>query len=468
MKKIQLTIEDLFNVQTSEIFNPDEYKPVSSVSIDSRNIAKNSIFIAIKGKTFDGHDFIQDAINNGAACVVINKKRLKDFSDLQIPFVTVKNTTLALGDIARIWRNKLRTKIIAITGSAGKTSTKEMIALMLSEKYSVYKTVGNNNNHIGVPLTLLSTNNEHDILVAELGTNHFGEIEYTSSISQPDYALITNIGSSHLEFLKNKSGVLKEKIALFKAAAERNGLLFINNDDPLLKRSAKNYPNKITYGFNKESDVRGTILGYTAEGNSIVEINYKSGNSLIKINETVPLLGEQNARNFLAASAVGFSFGLTEEEFSSSIKKLKAVDKRMNVKNFGSFTLIDDTYNANPDSMKYAIEFLNRIKTHKIKIALLGDMFELGNEAVKIHKRLAQLIKKNKIDFVYTIGSLMKVLNTELQISKKDCKHFNSRTSLNKFLLEKDFNDSVILIKGSRGMKMEEFVKTIESKMENV
>ncbi len=364
---MNLTIEDMFNVPTSEIFNPDNYKPVTSVVIDSRNVVNDSLFIAIEGNKFDGHNFLRDAIKNGASAVVINKNKYKKFNDIEIPVVTVRDTTKALGEVAKIWRNKLSdksgVKVIAITGSNGKTSTKEMIAELLNEKYSVNKTIGNNNNHIGVPLTIFSTNEKHDILVLELGTNHFGEIEYTSGIAKPDYALITNIGDSHLEFLRNRKGVFKEKEALFRVTSERNGFLFINNDDAMLRRTSGDYKNKLTYGFDLKAgknniDVKGEFSGFTDDGRPKVEIYYKNK----KISQSLPLYGKHNASNYLAAVAVGLKLGLSKKEIDSGTKKLKAVNKRLNVKTIKDFILVDDTYNANPESMKYALELLSQFK----------------------------------------------------------------------------------------------------------
>ena len=200
MKKVHLNIEDLFNVPGATIYEPDKLKVINYVSIDSRNIKSNTLFLALKGQRFDGHNFVKDSVKNGAAAVVINERKLNQFNDIEVPIITVKDTKLALGDIARTWRKKLIAKVIGITGSSGKTSVKDMLAELLSEKYSVNKTEANNNNHIGVPLTILNTNETHQVLVAELGTNHFGEIPYTANILSPDYSLITNIGDSHLEF----------------------------------------------------------------------------------------------------------------------------------------------------------------------------------------------------------------------------------------------------------------------------
>ncbi|MDO8550619.1 MAG: UDP-N-acetylmuramoyl-tripeptide--D-alanyl-D-alanine ligase [Ignavibacteria bacterium] len=460
MSTLRITLKDLFNLPGSEIVNPDNYKAVSNVTIDSRKIEKGSLFIAIKGEKFDGHDFVKDVIKNGASAVVIEGKQYPRFDDIEVPFVLVDDTIKALGELAKVWRSKLKAKVISLTGSAGKTTTKDMIAALLSEKFKVNKTMANNNNHIGVPLTILSTTNSHQVLVLEHGTNHFGEIAYTAEIAKPDYALITNIGNSHLEFLKNKKGVLKEKVSLFETTKKRNRILFINKDDKLLSDLYKKYKKKITFGTRKRSDVNGKILSYTDDGKPIVELRYEGK----KIKTEFNLYGEQSFKNLLAASSVAFKLGLNEKQILNGIKKLSPPYKRLNVTKYSDFILIDDTYNANPDSMKSSLELLSQIKIFKKKIAILGDMFELGDTSEKHHKNLASVIKKNKIDEVYTIGKMMKVLNKELQGSGIEKKYFSSRDSLSDFISMTDFSDSVILVKGSRGMKMEEFVQKIKEK----
>lgn len=459
MGRIKLTLQDIFNIPTAVIYNPDSYRPVSAVAIDSRNITANSLFVAIKGERFDGHDFVKEAVKKGASCVMVDEKKYKRFGSINLPVVTVSDTTLALGDLAKCWRQKLDAKVIGITGSAGKTSTKEILATLLGEKYKVNKTKANNNNNIGVPLTVFDTNSRHEILVLEMGTNHFGEISYTADIALPDYALITNIGSSHLEFLKNKKGVLKEKIALFDAAASVGGTLFVNNDDELIKAASSKYSKKISFGFEKKSDIKGKIAGYNDEGRAEIEISYKNK----KIKTGFPLYGEGNAKNYLAASAVALKLGLNKKEIISGTAKLKAYSKRLNVKKIKDVILIDDTYNANPDSMKYSLNLLGRIKTKGRKIAVLGDMFELGADGKKLHKSLYTAVRKNKIDEIYTIGPLMKNLNEAVMKSVKNTRHFRTRKAMENFLAKHDFGGSVVLVKGSRGMKMEEFVNVIEA-----
>jgi UDP-N-acetylmuramoyl-tripeptide--D-alanyl-D-alanine ligase len=460
MKQIKITIEDLFDLPGAIIYNPDKYQPVSAVTIDSRKIPLNALFVAIKGKKFDGHNFVKDVIKKGIKAVVINKSQLNKIGDLKVPLITVPDTTIALGTIAGAWRQKLNSKIIALTGSAGKTSTKDILVQLLSEKFSVNKTVANNNNHIGVPLTILSTNSKFDVLVVEMGTNHFGEIQYSADIVKPDYALITNIGDSHLEYFKNQDGVFKEKSALLKVTESRKGMIFINNDDTYLRKYGAKLKNKVTFAFNNYAIVKGKIIGLTGEGKTEILIKY--ARKTFKL--SVPLYGEQNAKNVLAAVTIALKMGLTQKEIESGTKKLVPADKRLNVKKDAGYMLIDDTYNANPESMKASLELLGKISAYKQRIAVLGDMFELGKEDIKLHRNLASVIKKNKIDSLFTIGRRMKHLNETLIKSGIEMKHFSSRKSLKDFLETKDITNSVILVKGSRGMKMEEFVQTIKGR----
>lgn len=461
MHQICLTLNDFFNLQTAELFNAEKFENIFFVSIDSRNISKNCLFVAIKGKKYDGHNFLNEAVNKGASCVVVNKRKLKKLSNLKCPIVAVNDTTKALGELAAIWRKKLNSKIVAISGSNGKTTTKEIAADLLKEKFNVVSTVGNNNNHIGVPITLFSANKKTEIVVLELGTNHFGEIEYTSSIASPDLALITNIGNSHLEFLKNLNGVKKEKEALFIAASKNNGKILINNDDKLLKPLMTKYQNTFSFGFKNKNNISGNILKIENDGKTLLEVVYKNQ----KLKTLLPLAGENNAINFLAAVSIAFLLGLTKNEILNGISKVKPVKQRLNIREINSNLIIDDTYNANPESMNYAIKFLGEINKPTEKIAVLGDMFELGNKSTELHKGLVKTILQNKIDKVFTIGSKMSLLNQKLKEKNISAKHFRTRNNLRKYLNENNFSQSTILFKGSRGMKMEEFVKIFEGRI---
>jgi UDP-N-acetylmuramoyl-tripeptide--D-alanyl-D-alanine ligase len=458
--QLNITIEDLFNMPTAVIYNPDNYKSAAAVSIDSRNVKKNSIFVAITGEKFDGHKFAVSAINNGAESIVINRNQLKNFLSIDVPIITVKDTTEALSFLANVWRRKLSTQVISITGSSGKTSVKEMLSKLLAEKYSVCKTEANNNNHIGVPLTILSAKKNDEILLLEHGTNHFGEIGYTTKIAEPNFALITNIGNSHLEYLKTKSGVFKEKKSLFDITSNNHGQLFINSDDKILSRQIGKYPNAITFGFNQTSDVCGKILSYDKYGYPKVQIKSNSKS----IETIIPLLGESSAKNFLAAVAIGINLSLSKKNILDAVKKFKPYDKRLNVTRYKNHTIVDDSYNSNPDSLKSSIEAVIHITEGEKRILILGDMFELGAKSIELHEGISRIISKKNIDTVYTIGENIKRLNTKLEKKNVSNRHFGTRKNLAVFLQKLDLQNSVVLIKGSRGMKMEEFVKILIGK----
>jgi UDP-N-acetylmuramoyl-tripeptide--D-alanyl-D-alanine ligase len=456
MSKLKITIEDLFELPTSEILNPDVFKQADYVSADSRNIKPGALFVALKGESFDGHNFVADAVKKGAAAVVIENKFLERFDTIDTTIVTVDDSTKAFGDLAAIWRKKLTAKVISVTGSNGKTSTKDMLAAILAEKFVTVKTAANNNNHIGVPLTIFEADEKCEALVLEQGTNHFGEIEYSAGISKPDYALITNIGDSHLEYLVNREGVYKEKAALFNAAVKNKGICFVNIDDSVIVKNSKSIKNKITYGFTGKPDVKGEILGYTADGKSIISVVYKEKEVTIEL----PVYGTANAKNFLAVCAVAFRLGLTADEIIAGAGRLKETKGRMQPAKFNSFLLFDDTYNSNPASVEAAVEVMENITACGKKVIVLGDMLELGVKAEKLHKDLYKVIPNSKNYAVFTIGKLMENLNKSLK-KNIEKKHFESGSELKAFLKKYDLTGSAVLVKGSRGMKMEEFVNVI-------
>ncbi|MEW6652289.1 MAG: UDP-N-acetylmuramoyl-tripeptide--D-alanyl-D-alanine ligase [Bacteroidota bacterium] len=460
MGKLKITLEDLFNMPTAVIYNPDVFKPVSKVEIDSRNVQKGSLFFAIKGEKFDGHDFVSAAVKNGANAIVVNKKKFKLFTELELAVIAVDDTTKAYGNLANVWRKKLNAKVVAVTGSNGKTSTKEMIASLLSEKFNVVKTLANNNNHIGVPLTIFSADEKCDVLVLEQGTNHFGEIPYSAKISQPDYSLITNIGDSHIEFLINREGIYKEKSALFDEAEKIGGTVLLNTDDVIIRAKAKGYSKTITYGFNGKPNVKGKVLGFTVDGKTKVQITANKDT----FDAALPVYGEANAKNFLAAAAAALSLGLSKRQIVNGAKKLSAVHGRLEVKKYKNAVVIDDSYNASPVSVIEAVNTMNKIKTFKNKIVVLGDIFELGSHSVKMHKELEKIFKPSQNLVVLTVGSLMQHLVKELRKKKIRSIHFFLREALSLYLQYEEIENSVILVKGSRGMKMEEFVNILDNR----
>ena len=456
---MRINLNDIFNMPTAVIYEPDKFRSASGVVIDSRQKVKNSIFVAIKGKNFDGHDFVKQAVQKGAAAVVINNRKLSRYDDLNAAIITVKNTVKAYGYLAKVWRRKSNAKVISLTGSNGKTTTKEMLSTLLETKYKVVKTERNNNNQIGVPLTILNVKPETEVLILEHGTNHPGEIAYTAEIAEPDFALITNIGASHLQFFNNIEGVLEEKFSLFKTTLEHNGKIFVNSDDAFLRKAISRINDKITFGFKGKPDVKGRIISYDEFGHPKIEIHYK--NKVMKIK--LPLLGKANASNFLAAVAVALRMGVGKGNLIKATRSLKSVRGRLNLNVLNDFVLIDDTYNSNPVSVAEAVAVMKKIKACSTKVLILGDMLELGAESKSLHSELAKEISTLKKFEVLTIGKNMKALADALG---SKAKHFTSRKSLNKHLSKMELKGKCFLVKGSRGMMMEEFVDSIKIRNE--
>lgn len=457
--KVKITLEDIFNIKGTEIFNPDNFKDIYSVSIDSRKIKKGDLFIAIIGEKFDGHNFVNDAIKSGASAVAIDRKHLKEFEDIKVPFIVVEDTKKFLGKIASVWRSKLKTKIIGIGGSNGKTTTKEVLAQLLSYKYSVNKTEANNNNHIGVPLTILSTNNQHKFLVLELGSNHPGEIKYIAEIAKLNYALITNIGDSHLEFFGDRNGVLKEESELFRQTLKNNGTIFLNYEDELLREKFKFIKNKITYSAKFKTDFTFEIYEILDDGRIKFIINKNK-----KYIFTSQIVGEAGQYNLFASIVVAKYLGMSYEEIFRAHKKIKPFDKRLEIKTYNSTLIINDCYNANPSSMILALSLLNGIKNNFRKVAILGDMYELGSKSVIKHREVAKEINQLNINEVLTIGEFSKEINKAIERIDVIKKHFDSKGSLKKYLDKMDLENTVFLIKGSRGMRLEEITQHLEAK----
>ncbi len=461
MTQVLINTQELLNLNGFTLVKGDANIAFNKVVIDSRKVTAGCLFVAIKGDNFDGADFLSDVEKAGAAGVLINEESLIKSENFNGVVISCKNTVNAFGEVAKLYRNKLNAKVIGITGSNGKTTTKEYLYTILSEKYNVTKTELNNNNHIGVPLTLLSANSNTEIIIVEQGTNHFGEIEYTSKISQPDYALITLIGDSHLEFLIDRNGVLKEKFALFDETLKKGGVIFVNNDDPLLSVKCQETNNKVTFAFFNEADFMGNILGYDDLGRTKLQITHK-GNEL-KI--TLPVYGLAAAKNILAAVAIAYVLGLSTDEIINGINKIQTVKGRLNVTNFKSCVIIDDTYNANPASMNEAINLLANIKVLAKKVAILGDMFELGDSSKQMHILLADDIANAKLNLVLLIGENTAYTSERLNELGVNNIHFDSREKLLEVLKSIEVKDTAFLFKGSRGMKMEQFIPLIAERV---
>jgi len=434
------------------------------VSTDSRSVQHDDLFIAIRGEKFDGHNFITKAVESGASVIVadarwaaVNQVLL---SSLNLPCLIVEDTIRLLGQVAAVHRKKFKIPVLVIGGSNGKTTTKEMITAVLKTKYRVLSTEGNLNNHIGVPQTLLRLERQHQIAVIEIGTNHFGEIAYLASVVEPTHALITNVGREHLEFFGSVEGVARAEAEVFdwmQAQKRAKGVGFINHDDPHLLKLAKKVKKSVSYGLGKGSlAIKGKVFGFNELAFARLDVKPR-GKKVFRINLSVP--GEHNAVNALAASAVGLTLGVPAKKIQAALSSFTSASKRMQLVQINGLTVLNDTYNSNPDSALAALGVLGRVKSAGKKVAVLADMLELGDNAVREHQRIGAAVGASGATHLLGFGPLTQ--NTVNAATTEFKKHYEQKAALSEQLAQLLAPGDVVLVKGSRGMKMEEVVAFI-------
>lgn len=452
---MKLTIDDVLFLEHKGAYNVENLKRrnVVGVSTDSRTLKRGNVFFAIRGEKFDGHEFVGKAFENGAVVAVVDESAV-DNSDFfpSKPLLVVKDTTKALGQLALRHRKKFTIPFVAVAGSNGKTTTKDMLAAVLGRKFTVLKTEGNLNNHIGVPQTLFRLGRQHDIAVVEIGTNHIGEISYLCDIVQPTHGLITNIGHEHLEFFGGLKGVAEEEGALFTSLG-KNGTGFVNADDPWVVRKGKKLRRKTTYGFTgRNVHVHGKFLGINERACAAFSVKMRGGKEF-PIQLSVP--GKHVASNALAAAAVGAMFKIPAKAVQRALKNFPSSRKRMEIHTTSGVTIIDDTYNANPGSMRAALETVKAMRCSGKKILVLADMLELGHSSEEEHRRIGTAVK-NAGDYLLTYGSLAQRIYEEADVKMKF--HYEQKNVLSEYLSELVSPGDIVLVKGSRGMKMEDVV----------
>ena len=413
----------------------------NGVVTDSRQINNKSLFFALKGVNFNGNEFAKSAIDKGAMYAVVDEKK---YSLDDEKFIFVNDSLKTLQELANFHRKKLSTKIIGITGSNGKTTSKELIHSVLETEFNTYCTKGNLNNHIGVPLSILEISHETEIAIIEMGANHLGEIKLLSSIAEPDYGYITNFGKAHLEGFGSEEGVIKGKSELFDFLKENSGYIFCNSDDQKQKEILGDYYNKSTFG-QKDADLIYTTI--TDEPNIVVDVNGATIEST--------LFGNYNVQNIISAVTIGKYFGVKMQNIQEGISKYISENNRSQLIKKNGNRIRLDAYNANPTSMLLAIKSFDKINS-KNKILILGDMYELGGDENKFHQEIVDYCENLKIDKVFLVGKIFAKTN----FSKK----FFSYENYLKLSQSKEFKgviDSNLLIKGSRGMQLEKILEFI-------
>lgn len=420
--------------------NFEIFYETSGVCTDTRNIQKDCLFVCLKGANFNGNEFALKALEAGAKYVIADEKLFGDHASIHI----VSDALQYLQQLANYHRNKFAIPVLGITGSNGKTSTKELIASVLSEKFNVLYTKGNLNNHIGVPLTLLGLTNDHDIAIIEMGANKFGDIEELCSIASPTHGIITNIGRAHLEGFHNFEGVLKTKRELYEAIEREQGTIFFNADDEILSGILPEDTPTFSFAAKNNADVQGELLALTP----FVFMKWNFGNYQSEGIQT-HMIGNYNFYNFLAAIATGIFFEVPPERISYAISSYTPSNNRSQMQKTERNTLIMDAYNANPTSMRSALESFAAIENQD-KIAVLGDMFELGTESAPEHQKIAMLLSELGLKAI-CIGKhfeeAVQQYNNILWFSNKD--------SAREYLTTSPLSGKLILLKGSRGIGLE-------------
>ena len=411
----------------------------AKVTIDSRKIEENDLFFAFSGETFNAATLAENAIDKGALAVIVEQK---EFENKNRNIFYVPSTLDFLQKLAKHHRNQLQIPIIGLTGSNGKTTTKEIIHAVLSQKYKTQSTVGNLNNHIGVPLTILSIRKEHEIAVIEMGANHQKEIEMLCEIAQPNFGYVTNFGKAHLEGFGGFEGVIKGKSELYNYLKNHSQTILVNENDPIQVEKTEDYQSKITFG-KENSDYKFTEFSK----DNLVGLNFEGNQALSK------LTGNYNFTNLCAAASLGFHFELNFNQIKNAIEFYLPTNMRSQVVDKNGKTLVLDTYNANPSSM---IESLKNFSSFDgMKTIIIGDMLELGEESEKEHQSILDFANSLNLDEIITVGKEFKNVN-------QDSKSFQNSKELSEYLKMNKIQSKNILLKASRGIALEQILEFID------
>ena len=459
---IDLTIEEIIKATRGRLFNPGANlkEKIEGVSVDSRSLVEKNLFVPLEGERVDGHKFIREAIEKKANAVLVSKEKVSFINfnrPLLVPIILVQDTKTALVDLAKWWRKEFKGITIALTGSNGKTTTKDMIASVLSQKYEVAKSAKSYNTLIGVPLTIFELNSQSKVLVTELGMNQPGEIGFLTQLVQPDFGLVTNIGPAHLEAFGSLEKIAQAKFELVDNLKEDKTAILNIDDQFCQKRKEIEKRKVITFGVKTFADFKADGVRMNDNGEVSFSINHK-------ISVNLKLLGEHNVYNALSAFAVGELLFVPREKIKEALENYQPQHLRMELLEMDGIKIINDSYNSNPASMDSALKTLKEIKTSGRKIAVLGDMLELGEQAEKLHKEVGEKVFQKQVDLLLTVGELASsivqgALNSGMKKNKVFSFKDNQEASF--YLKENLKKGDLVLVKGSRRMKMEEIVSDL-------
>lgn len=450
---MEMTFDELLNAIDGEVIVKGNNSNFNKLCIDTRKIEKDNVYLAIKGANFNGNDFAIKALEAGASIVIVDELNF-NLNDIKENgnVIKVKNTREALLNLAKFYREKLGLKVIGVTGSTGKTSTKDLIAALLSAKYRVFKTKGNFNNDIGLPLMILELTSDIDVAVLEMGMSSLGEIELLAKVAKPDIGVITNVGLSHIENLKTQENILKAKMEITTFFGKDN-VLIVNGEDELLKNISSDVFKVKKIGYNHEYDVYASNIILREEETEFLA--HAFGEEAVF---NLPMAGKHNVLNTMLAIEVSKSLNVSFEDMVRGVENLEATSMRLQVIKKQGLTIINDCYNASPDSMRSSLDVLSAYKNNR-KIAILGDMYELGDESEKSHFEVGKYAK-DKVDTLIVIGKYIK--NFKDGFNNDNIIMYNTKEECIKELENIIKLDDVVLVKASRGVKLENVVKKLE------
>ena len=428
---------------------------ITGAVLDSRKVEPGFAFFATRGERVDGHSFIPGVVEKGAALVICEEQ-----PTVEVPYILVEDTFQALRQVAAFYREQLTIPVIGITGSVGKTSTKEMIAAGLSTRFHVLKTQGNFNNEVGLPLTILNIREEHQVAVLEMGINHFGEMRRLSRIAKPDICVITNIGQCHLENLIDRDGVLRAKSEIFEYMSQ-DGFVVLNGDDDKLATIKEVHGRKpLFFGMGPEGPVTKDAFAVEVQSKGLFGSDFQMQLFGDDLDVSVPLPGKHMVMNAMAAACVGRILGMTDEEVLAGIASVQATGGRSNIMQLDHMTIIDDCYNANPVSMKSAIDLL--MMAQGPKVVILGDMFELGAEELAMHKEIGYYAAMAPVDRIICIGTLAREMYEGAMKLRAMPEYYPDKAAFFAAHKQSDFEASTVLVKASNGMQFKEIVEWLK------
>lgn len=460
---VKMNVEEILNATRGKLLIGDLKEDCENFCTDTRKILENDVYVGLKGENFDGNEYYEEALKKGAKVAIVSgieipKEKLEQYKDKTI--IEVDDSLIAFGKIAEYKRSLYNIPVIQVTGSVGKTSTRDIIANVIRTKYKTLQTEGNLNNHIGLPTTILKLK-DHEALVVESGMNHLGEISYLGKITKPTIAVITNVGTAHIGLLGSRENILKAKLEILENL-KPEGTIVINNDNDMLNKWAKEDKvyKKYTFGIDEKSDV----MAYNIKiGNNSSTYNVKINNEEYTVN--VPISGKHFVYNSLCAIAVGNLLGISPENIIKGIETFSLTKNRMEVvKIKDNVTVINDAYNASYDSMKPALEYLSELPANR-KIAVLGDMFELGEFSEEIHRKVGIEVVTHKIDILVTVGKLAKYIAEEakyLRMPEENIISLETTEEASKYLNKILQKDDAVLLKAAHGMHFSEIFKSIK------